>query len=167
MILMCLKIFLARILDVSIATFRQLIMIKGKILIGTILAFFEVFIWFLIAREALLVSIDSLFIPISYCLGYATGTFIGAYIARIFMKGYITLQIIVEASNKKLFKALKFQGYKFSLIRLENEENDKVMIFLNVQPQSLKKVTNFILEMEENAFISISDSRNVLNGTLK
>lgn len=167
MIFVCLKIFFARILDVSISTFRQHILLKGKILIGPILAFFEVFIWFLIAREALLVSVDSLWIPISYSLGYATGTLLGSVIARVLMKGYVSLQIIMSAKNKKLLKALKRKGYKYSLIHLDSEEEDKEMMLLSVQASSMKKTLDFILSYEENAFISISDSKSVFNGTLK
>ena len=167
MLLTCLKIFFARIVDVSISTFRQQVLLKGKIFLGTILAFFEVFIWFLVAREALLVDMDSILIPISYSLGYATGTFLGSFIARLLMKGYISLQIIVNASSKKLLVALKIRGYKYSLVHLESDECDKMMIFLNVQSQSLKKIIKFILSIDENAFISISDSKSVLNGTLK
>ncbi len=167
MLFICLKIFFARIVDVSIATFRQYILFRGKIIVGTILAFAEVFIWFLVAREALLISMDSILIPISYSLGYATGTFIGSYIAKFFMKGYINLQIIIDASRKDLLKSLKIRGYKYSLVHLESEDADKVMILLLVQMKSVKKITKLVLELDKNAFISISDSRNVLNGTLK
>ena len=51
MIFVCLKIFFARILDVSISTFRQHILLKGKIFIGPVLAFFEVFIVIIIVNR--------------------------------------------------------------------------------------------------------------------
>ena len=82
LLFLCIKIFLARILDVSIGTIRTLIMVKGKIYITTILAFLEVFIWFIVAKEALVTKIDNILIPISYSLGYATGTFLGSYICN-------------------------------------------------------------------------------------
>ncbi|MBR1748754.1 MAG: hypothetical protein IJ743_03050 [Bacilli bacterium] len=167
MIWVCLKIFFARILDVSISTFRQHILFRGKIFIGPILAFFEVFIWFLVAREALLVSVDSIWIPISYSLGYATGTLLGSLIAKALMKGYVSLQVILNAENTELFEALKKKGYKYSLIHLDSEGDDKEMMLLSVQASSMKKTLDFILSYEENAFISISDSRTVYNGTLK
>ena len=93
-LLLCGKIFFARILDVTIATFRQNIMLKGKMFVGAFLAFLEILIWFFIAREALLIPIHNLWIPISYSLGYATGTLLGAYLSKTFiLKGepYSTL----------------------------------------------------------------------------
>ena len=82
----CVKIFFARILDVTISTIRQNFMLKEHYVLSTILAFFEIFIWFIVAREALLISIDSVLIPISYSLGYATGTLIGSLVSKRLIK---------------------------------------------------------------------------------
>ena len=97
----CIKIFFARILDVTISTFRQNIMLKGKIIIGTVLAFFEILIWFYVAREALLIKIESMFIPVSYSLGYATGTLIGNVLSKKLIKGVIGVQIITSEDKKE------------------------------------------------------------------
>ena len=75
------KIFFARIIDVSLGTFRTILTVKGKICFPTIIAFFEVIIWFYVAKEALLVDTNNVLIPISYSLGYATGNLIGSLIS--------------------------------------------------------------------------------------
>ena len=49
----CLKIFFARILDVSLNTIRTTFVLRGKTLIVAIIAFLEITIWFLVARTAL------------------------------------------------------------------------------------------------------------------
>ena len=59
LLFVCIKIFFARILDVTIATFRQNILLKGRCVLGAILAFAEIMIWFLVAREALTIPIQS------------------------------------------------------------------------------------------------------------
>lgn len=41
MLFLCLKIFFARILDVSIGTVRTMLMVKGKTVVMTILAFLK------------------------------------------------------------------------------------------------------------------------------
>ena len=56
-ILLCIKIFFARILDVSISTIRTVFVLKGKTPIVAMLAFIEITIWFLIVREALNVPV--------------------------------------------------------------------------------------------------------------
>ena len=53
MLFVCLEIFFARIIDVSISTFRMMIMVRKKSIFTPILAFCEVFVWFIAARKAL------------------------------------------------------------------------------------------------------------------
>ena len=62
---LCFKIFFVRIIDVSLGTARTIIMVRGKGLIASIIGFFEVFVWFLIVREALNTTESGLFIAIS------------------------------------------------------------------------------------------------------
>ena len=158
----CIKIFFARILDVSIATLRQMVMLKGKLFISTILAFIEVFIWFVVARVALTIKIDSILIPIFYSLGYATGTLIGSFLAKCLIKGEVCIQIIVN--DDKLIKALKLRGYEISIISLENK---KKMLYLEVNSKSLKKVLELIKKADPKSFMIINDSRKVINGIIK
>ncbi len=169
LLFMCVKIFFARILDVTIATFRQNVMLKGHYVISTILAFFEIMIWFLVAREALVIAIDSIFIPISYSLGYATGTLIGSFLSQKLMKGIVGVQIITDEEKKDLVNALKIRGYGLSILHLESGFNSepKLMIFLEVNSKSLKKLEKLIQKNDPDAFIVISDTKRVYNGTLK
>lgn len=77
MINICIEIFFARIFDVSLNTIRTFFTLKGKTIFSTIISFFEILIWFIVARKAINVNIDSIWIPISYALGYSTGNLIG------------------------------------------------------------------------------------------
>ena len=75
---LCIKVFLARIVDVSLGTFRTIITVKGKALYASIIGFFEVLIWFLVVKEALNTNETGILIGISYALGFAAGTYIGS-----------------------------------------------------------------------------------------
>lgn len=46
--ILCTKIFIARIVDVSLATFVTVLTVKGKRLVATIFGFIDVIIWFLV-----------------------------------------------------------------------------------------------------------------------
>ena len=61
-VLLCIEIFFARIIDVSLGTIRTVIVVKGKNLIGSILGFFEVTVWFLVVEQALTTSNNNIFI---------------------------------------------------------------------------------------------------------
>ena len=95
-LLVCVKIFFGRILDVSIGTVRTVISVKGEKFAASVLAFFEVFIWYYVARSALNTPLTSVLVPISYSLGYATGTYIGTTLSRKAIKGNTSVQVITS-----------------------------------------------------------------------
>ena len=66
--ILCLEVFVARILDVSIGVVRTMELVKEHTFRAVILAFFEVLIWFLVARQALSSSTFNFFRISSYCL---------------------------------------------------------------------------------------------------
>ena len=104
-LILCIKIFFVRIIDVSLGTFRTIITVKGKALYASLIGFIEVFVWFLIVREALNTDIESMWIAISYSLGFATGTYIGAILSDHFIEGNLHIQIIT--SKYKLVNSIR------------------------------------------------------------
>ncbi len=166
---LCIKIFFARILDVSIGTTRTMLMVKGKTILMVILAFFEVFIWFLVAREALVTDVESIFIPISYSLGYATGTLIGAFIANTFIKGVVGVQVVVSKGNKGLLNSIRKHGYAVSVIDLKDdfEGNKRDMLYFQINNRNLKKLIALIKKYDNSAFIVVNDTKAVQNGFIK
>ena len=162
---LCIKIFFARILDVSIGTVRTVIMVKGKIWITTFLAFIEVLIWFMVAREALMTDMNSFFIPISYALGYATGTFIGTYISNNFIRGIIGLQIIANQNQMELINAIKKNGFAVSVLDLKGNKNGLLLCQINNKKE--QKFIKIVKQYDPSAFIIVNETKYVHNGFIK
>ena len=165
LLFLCIKIFIARILDVSIGTIRTLIMVKGKLKITSILAFLEVLIWILVVKEALVTDNNSVFIPISYSLGYATGTFIGSYICKNLIKSVIGIEVIVKQNKLKLIKAIRKCGFAVSVIDLKDNKNG--LLLCQVNHKSEQKLIGLVKKYDENAFIIVNDTKYVFNGFIK
>lgn len=165
----CLKIFFARIIDVSLGSIRTILMVKGSSKTASIIAFLEVFIWFIIAKEALNTEINSILIPIFYAGGYAAGTLIGITISNIFVNGIVGLQVITKRNSLAMIKELRNNGYGVSIIALKNayEGAKKEMLILQVNKKSLKFVTNLIKSYDHSAFIIASETKYVQNGLIK
>lgn len=165
----CIKIFFARILDVTIGTIRTNMMLHEKNYISSFLAFIETFIWFVVAREALTIDVSNVLIPISYSLGYASGTLIGSFISTKLIHGVVNVQAIVDENNEKILKELNAKGYKASVIELKNQfdGNPRIMIYLQVNRNTLKSVEKLIRRCDSDAFLAISDTKRVMNGYVK
>lgn len=168
MLFVCIEIFLARIIDVSISTFRMMIMVRKKSIFTPILAFCEVFIWFIAARKALNTNIDSILIPIFYSLGYATGTYIGGCLSRKFIKNVNCIEITTSRNNVKLINGLRSEGCAVSVIALKNNYREKKdLILVDVKSKNTVETIKFIKEIDPKAFIVVKDTKIVHNGYIK
>lgn len=161
MFLICLKIFFARILDVSISTIRTTFVLRGKTLIVAILAFLEVTIWFLVARTALNTDLN-FFIVISYSGGYTMGTIIGTIVTDKFIKKNVEIMVV---SNKiRTVKFIKDMDYGVSIL---NKTKDQIILLIQINKKRLNELVELIREKDKNAFITIKETRTIINGYLK
>ncbi len=162
MLLICIKIFLARIVDVSLGTIRTIMTIKRKTLISSIIAFVEVFIWFVIAKEALNIPINTIWIPFAYSLGYASGTFIGSFISNNIVNDEIILQVIINKNNYVIDNIRK-KGYRVSIIELNNSYDDKnkELLLIQTKRRKLNDLIKYIKENTNHAFMLVNEVKRI------
>ena len=158
LLLTCFKIFFARILDVCISTVRTTFVLRGKTIIVAILAFCEVTIWFLVARTALNIELN-LFIVLSYSGGYTTGTVIGTIITNKFIKTNIELMVI---SNKiRTVKKIKDNNFGVTIL---NKDKNQIVFLIETNKKRLEELKEIIYKIDNKAFITIKETRNIING---
>ena len=163
--ILCLKIFFVRILDVSMGTLRTIITVKGKSLYASIVGFFEVFIWFVIVKEALNTDETSIFVAVSYDLGFATGTFVGSILSRKLISGNLSVQVITD-NAEMLANILREKGYGVTSINVEGKDKDtkKYMLFISINDKNLNHLQNLIKENDKDAFIVVNETKYIQNG---
>lgn len=164
MFLLCLKIFLARICDVSLGTIRTVFIVKGNKFISALIAFVEIVIWFFAAREALNTEISSIFIVISYALGYATGTYVGTIINELFINGVISIQVISNKIGNKEISKIKKNNFGVSVVKTIDNKN---MLFLEINKKRVKECIKLIESLDKSSFIIINESKIAYNGYIK
>ena len=166
MLILCLKVFFARIIDVSLGTIRTLFTVKDKRIIASLIGFIEVLIWFLVVREALQTDEKSIFVAISYALGFATGTYIGGFIAKILMKGKIAVQVFTE--NNELVDVLRESGYAVTVMDCKGYNTvSKHMLYIGVDVRKEKELRKIIENIDSQAFIVENETNFVENGYFK
>ena len=167
MFILCLKIFFVRILDVSLGTIRTMCVVRGKKLISSMIGFFEILVWFLVVKEALQTESNSIFIAISYSLGFATGNYIGALLSDKLITGNVSVQVFTN--NNNLEKILREHGYGVSSVVYTGyeEEAHKHMLFINVDKKKEKALRELIKKNDKEAFIIVNETKYVENGYFK
>ena len=152
--LMIIKIFFARIIDVSLGTFRTILTVKGKIYFPTIIAFFEVIVWFYVAKEALLVDTNNILIPISYSLGYATGNLIGSLISKYVINIYY--EVKVYYFNNKVINYLRKLKVRYYIV--ENKDRNKLLITY-ISKKTLNERITKIHKLAKRSIIYTNEAR--------
>ena len=164
--ILCLKVFFVRIIDVSMGTCRTIVTIKGNKLLASLIGFVEVFVWFVVVKEALNTESTSLFIALSYAGGYATGTYLGSAISEKFIKGNFGVQVITSKRDDELVAFLKKNGFGVSVIdvRSEKEQNEKYMLFIERDKVKFNDLKKLIKKYDPNAFVVVNETKEVYNG---
>ncbi len=164
--ILCIEIFFARILDVSLGTIRTLFNVKGKSLIAAIIGFIEILVWYLVVKEVLVTDNANFFVVISYCLGFATGTYVGGMLSKKFMRGNLTVQVI---TNKNIAEELRDNDFAVSVLDVKgkNEDESRYMLFIEIENKDLYNLQKLIKKLDNNAFIVVNESKMVLNGYIR
>ena len=163
---LCIKIFLVRIIDVSLGTVRTVFTVKDKVILASAIGFFEVLVWFLIVKDALNSTDNSILIAISYALGFATGTYVGGILAKRFTgRGTLSVQIIIDKDDQILIDILHKKGYAVSVLHVSGyHEASKLLLFLEIDSFLLTELRKIVNTVNDKAFIVVNDSKVVYNG---
>lgn len=166
--LLCIKVFLARILDVSLGTVRTIITVKGNRLTASLVGFVEVLVWFVIVKEVLNTDESSLWLGIFYAGGFATGTYLGAFISERYIAGNFGVQVITSNKSMKLIKSLRENGYAVSVIDVKGKnEGDKHLLFIEINKHAFNHLQAIIKEVDPKAFVVVNETKFVQNGYIK
>lgn len=166
LLILCLKIFCGRLIDVSLSTMQTMYLVKGRRALATIFGFIDVFIWFLVVREALNTNLTSIWIAIAYAGGYAAGTYVGSSISKRVIKGTVSIQVITKNTKEKVTKAICEAGYSASIVECKGvySDDNSYMIYAQVDNKKIKDFKKLVTDKDPNAFITITESKENMNG---
>lgn len=162
--LMCVKIFFARLIDVSLGTFRTINTVKGRDLAASLIGIVEITVWFLVVKEALNTDNNSIWIVFSYALGFSVGTYIGGKISKIFIKSNLEVQVVLSNKNDKIVEKIREEGYGVTVIEVKGNNDSKYMLYIQIRNNSLEKLKNIVRKFDNKAFIVVNDTKYVENG---
>ena len=171
LLLLCLKIFFFRIIDVSLATFRTIVIVKGRALLASLIGFVETTIWFLIVREALLYagSDNNIFVALAYAGGFASGTFLGGILAKKFINVNLTVQVVTSSKDDDMLEEIRAAGYAITVLDINNSRfgKKKYMLFCEIMNSQLNNFKSLIYSLDKRAFVMVQETKYVYNSFQK
>ncbi len=160
LIILPLLIFLARVLDVSLATIRIMFISKGLKHLAPIIGFFQIFIW-LLAIGQIFQNLTNIIYYVAYAAGFATGTYLGMLLEGKLSIGTEIVRIITAKNAQELADALRSGGYAVTYSEANGIEGRVMVIYCVIDRHDLSSVIDLIKEHNPNAFYSIEDVKFV------
>lgn len=163
--LLCLAVFLSRILDVSFGTLRMVNVVRGNSVLAMGMGFCETFVWFIFAREALQ-SASGLAVGAAYAAGYATGTLIGTVISKRLTRGKVEVQVITSFHESEPVEVIRAAGYGVTAVDIAatHDGERRYLLLLSMDAKKLSGFQELMGRLDPKAFITVTEMKATYNG---
>ncbi|HHU36971.1 MAG TPA: DUF2179 domain-containing protein [Treponema sp.] len=152
-------IFFARVCDVSLGTFRHVMVIRGKKSIAFGLAFVESLIW-VYAVSRVLTQISDPVTAFAFALGFATGTYVGITIEGFFKIGEQAVRIFTSY-GKELAPLIREKGYRVTVFDGNGRDGPVTMLFVQIKRRGTRKIVTLARDIDPACFIVVDDVTDI------
>jgi uncharacterized protein YebE (UPF0316 family) len=163
MITSALLIFSLRIVDVSLYTFRLMMVVRGRKGLAWLLAFCQSAIYVLAIVEVI-TNLDNWLNIIGYAAGFATGNVVGMWLEGKLAIGITHLRVISSRRGSLITERLRTAGYAVTEIAGQGKDGMVTILTCGVKRREAGKVTQIIAEVDDDAFITEESVRLVWHG---
>lgn len=164
-VLSYLFVFAARVVDVSLATVRMLMVMRGRRLPAAIIGFAEVTVFILALSQVMDKIHTSPTYILAYALGFSTGTYVGSLIEEKMAMGFLTVQVISQSEGDELITDLRQAGYGVTAVAGQGRDGPRKVLFVTLKRKHLPNLLDHLNRIEPKAFTTILDTRHIVGGT--
>ena len=165
-ILVCLLVCVAKIVEITIQSLKTCMMVKGQRLKAAGLGFVECTIWGLVISTLIGTLGNDLLLLAFYCVGYATGLFLGSTLEGKIALGTSNLEIIAnEESTEKITSYLKEHGRGYAVFDGYGSTDKMNMIFIVLPRRDTVHLVKAVRAIcENNVFVVVDDVNKYAGG---
>ena len=164
-ILLYLVIFVIKVLEVSMATLRIVLITKDERVKGAFIGFFEVIIWVIVVATVLNNITNDPFKVVVYAFGFAVGNFVGSKLENFLAIGTTNMEVIThKADGKKLSQELRKKGLAVTAVEAYGMTDRREILYLHVPRKEVQTTTRLIRDIVSDVVITINDIKPVYGG---
>ena len=159
-------IFVARICDVSLATIRMILVVKGKRYPAAAIGFVEASIYIAVLSR-IMQNISDPWKIVAYGMGFGCGTLLGSFLEEKLALGHVALEVIPNNdSQDDLLKAMRTLGYGVTVLTGEGMTGEKMVMLVSADRKTLPTLMSIIEEFSPGCFVTILETKSVKGGVL-
>lgn len=158
LILGAVLIMCMRICDVTIGTFRTILVVQSKKYHAAIAGFFEVLIW-IFAMKYIVQHMDHTINLIGYAVGFALGNISGITLEQRIAIGYAQVNVISRHHTDDIAMALRKSRFGVTILPAEGGAGGVSILIVIVKRKFLHDLIKMVESIDKKAFITVQQSR--------
>lgn len=162
--LLVIFIFVARVGDVTLGTFRTIVIFRGYGLLAAAIGFVEILLW-VAAASQVLNNLSDWYLAVTYAAGFAAGNFVGIWLESRIALGDELVRAISFRRDRSLGEAARKAG--FNAIELDGDMgSDKPVeiVLVAAKRKRVPQLIRLIQETDPDAFYTINDIKRTWSG---
>jgi uncharacterized protein YebE (UPF0316 family) len=162
-----LVVFLARMLQNTVGTVRDIMVIRGERGKAAALSFSETMIWLIVFCVVLQ---DFLTKPVGWVTvmnflafagGFALGSYVGILVEEKMALGYVAIEVIPARRDEEVGRELKRAGFPLTIFPCKGERGPHRMYLSVVPRRQMSSFLKHIHNVAPSAFVTVTDARVV------
>jgi uncharacterized protein YebE (UPF0316 family) len=158
-------ICLLRIIDVSLATVRIMLLMQGVRWLVPLIAFVEVLVWIFTAGSVIQ-NLQSVWHLVGYAGGFAAGNVVGMWVEEKLAFGFSALRIVSSKPSTETASMLRERGCGVTQYYGRGKNGDVEVTFTVVRRRDLPAILSVIREKVPDSFITVEETKSVVHGWL-
>ncbi len=158
-------IFGLRIVDVTLATMRMLLVMRNQRAIVPFIGFFEAAIWVLAVGTAIQ-NLHSIWHILGYAGGFASGNLVGLWVEGKLAMGLASVRVISRNAGEDVANALRHEGFGVTEFSGYGREGRVELLLTLVKRRQINRVVATVEAEDPDAFISVEEPRTIRRGWL-
>lgn len=163
---MYLFIFLAKLIEVTMLTFRTVMIMRGNPIAAATIGFFEVVIW-ISALGKVMTSLDDTIGIVIYAAGFAIGNYVGSKLETRIGIGFLKVEIIVEKEYEGLIELIREKGYGVTSMDGKGKDSQKEVLIVMLRRKEIRDLQEIIFKNDIPAVMTIQDVKTIYGGVIR
>lgn len=163
--MMYIGIFLAKVVEVTLATTRIVLITKGERVKGALIGLIESLIWVTVVSAVLIDITSDPMKVVAYALGFSLGNYVGSRFEERLGIGTTRVEVIVkEEDGKELVKNIRSHGFAVTVLDGEGMNYKRKIMIAHIKRRRTKEFIAITKNYQDNAVITISEIKPIYGG---
>lgn len=161
-------IFFGKIVEVTFATVRMILINRGVRTVGALMALVEITLWLVIASSVLAGFHEDWLKGVAYALAYAAGNYLGSWMDEWFAFGLSSMQVVISdpATAEHVRDTLRLRGFGVTSLRVSGIADEHIMLMLTMKRKRVNEAMSCIEKECPHAVIFVGDVKRQRGGYL-